>query len=119
MSIARDTGWRATCLACSMSQFQTPCRVHACPCDWSIGESCAECLPVSPRHPTLGREPSGPPCEHNVRPPSLCRDCYEATPSPWDELSEASPDTIGAVMGAPLCCEFCGRDHLAKDCGNK
>lgn len=28
--------------------------------------------------PTDVREPSGPPCEHGVRPPSLCRDCYEA-----------------------------------------
>lgn len=26
------------------------------------------------------REPSGPPCEHGIRPPALCRDCYEETP---------------------------------------
>jgi hypothetical protein len=28
-------------------------------------------------------------------------------------------ETVAAIMGAPLCCEFCGRDHSARDCGNK
>jgi hypothetical protein len=43
----------------------------------------------------------------------------EACSDPWDKLSGCSPDTIAAVMGAPLCCEFCGGDHLARYCGNK
>jgi hypothetical protein len=63
-------------------------------------------------------------CEHGIdMDKQICHECepgYERRiDDPWEELSDCDPDTIAAVMGAPLCCEFCGGDHLARYCGNK
>lgn len=79
LSQSTDTEWCATCLACSMSQFHTPCRKHACPCDWSIGESCLKCLPPPPRNPSLGRQCVGCDSETDLATTpdgkSWCREC--------------------------------------------